>query len=361
MRNSIFGAPRMALGSLCAVFHRSSDTLSRPRSREGGLMLHRGSWSTVKNPWAIGLVLAASLVVSVVVWQALTEGGVPDPTARDLSPAAAVLNSGILVFREGLEAILVLAAITAGLLRTNGSYWRPIAVGSGIAFLASVASWFVVAAIIDAIPAPALDVQAATGLLAILVLLVVMNWFFHKVYWTGWIGLHHRRRQRVLERSGGLQSGVFFGLALLGFSAIYREGFEIVLFLQNLRLEVGSFPVLEGAVTGLFLTAIVAVLTFVAHRRIPYKKMLIATGVLLGAVLIVMVGEEVQEMQLAGWLPTTEVGVPLPDWAGIWFAVFPNVEGLVAQAVAALFVIGSYLVVERSKHRRRPVGEIGNA
>jgi len=324
-------------------------------------MLHRGSWSTVKNPWAIGLVLAASLVVSVVVWQALTEGGVPDPTSRDLSPAAAVLNSGILVFREGLEAILVLAAITAGLLRTDGSYWRPIAAGSGIAFLASVASWFVVVAIIDAIPAPALDVQAATGLLAILVLLVVMNWFFHKVYWTGWIGLHHRRRQRVLERSGGLQSGVFFGLALLGFSAIYREGFEIVLFLQNLRLEVGSFPVLEGAVTGLFLTAIVAVLTFVAHRRIPYKKMLIATGVLLGAVLIVMVGEEVQEMQLAGWLPTTEVGVPLPDWAGIWFAVFPNVEGLVAQAVAALFVIGSYLVVERSKHRRRPVSEIGNA
>ena len=324
-------------------------------------MLHQGSWSTVKNPWAIGLVLAASLVVSVVVWQALTEGGVPDPTARDLSPAAAVLNSGILVFREGLEAILVLAAITAGLLRTDGSYWRPIAAGSGIAFLASVASWFVVVAIIDAIPAPALDVQAATGLLAILVLLVVMNWFFHKVYWTGWIGLHHRRRQRVLERSGGLQSGVFFGLALLGFSAIYREGFEIVLFLQNLRLEVGSFPVLEGAATGLFLTAIVAVLTFVAHRRIPYKKMLIATGVLLGAVLIVMVGEEVQEMQLAGWLPTTEVGVPLPDWAGIWFAVFPNVEGLVAQAVAALFVIGSYLVVECSKHRRRPVGEIGNA
>src|SRR5215216_7798294 len=223
MRNSIFGAPRMALGSLCAVFHRSSDILSRPRSREGGLMLHRGSWSTVKNPWAIGLVLAASLVVSVVVWQALTEGGVPDPTARDLSPAAAVLNSGILVFREGLEAILVLAAITAGLLRADGSYWRPIAAGSGIAFLASVASWFVVVAIIDAIPAPALDVQAATGLLAILVLLVVMNWFFHKVYWTGWIGLHHRRRQTLMKEASNTR--LWWGLALLGFSSLYREGF----------------------------------------------------------------------------------------------------------------------------------------
>src|ERR687886_755894 len=294
-------------------------------------MLHRANWDS-KNPWIVGLALAGSLVVAVMFWQAIAEGGVPDPTAGDLSPTAAVLNSGILVFREGLEAVLVLAAIPAGLVRSSKSYWQPVATGSGVALLASVATWFVVVAMISAVPAPALDVQAATGLLAILVLLVVMNWFFHKVYWTGWIGLHNRRRQRVLERSGGAKSGAFLGLALLGFSAIYREGFEIVLFLQSLRLEVGSFPVLRGVAIGLFLTSIVAVLTFVAHRRIPYKKLLIATRVLLGILLVVMVGEEVQEMQLAGWLPTTEVGVPLPDWMGIWFAAFPNVEGLVAQA-----------------------------
>jgi high-affinity iron transporter len=312
--------------------------------------------SAIKNPWAIGLALAASLVIAVMVWQAMAEGGVPDPTARHLSPAAALLNSGILVFREGLEAILVLAAITAGLLRSNGSYWRPVAAGSGVAFLATVVTWFVVVAIISAVPTPALDVQAATGLLAILVLLVIMNWFFHKVYWSGWIGFHHRRRQQVLESSGGLKSGAFLGLALLGFSAIYREGFEIVLFLQSLRLEVGSFPVLQGAAIGLFLTSIVAVLTFIAHRHIPYKKLLVVTGVLLGVVLVVMVGEEVQEMQLAGWLRTTDIGVPLPGWMGIWFAAFPNVEGLVAQVAAALFVIGSYLIVERKKRARRQVG-----
>src|SRR5215207_6958924 len=175
-------------------------------------MLHRGSWRNSTNPWAIGLALAASLVLVVMVWQAITQSGAPDPTTPDLSPGAAVLSSGILVFREGLEAILVLAAITAGLVRSDKSYWRPVATGSGVAFLATIVTWFVVVAVISAINAPALDVQAATGLLAILVLLVVMNWFFHKVYWTGWIGLHHRRRKRVLERSGGLQSGAFFGL-----------------------------------------------------------------------------------------------------------------------------------------------------
>jgi high-affinity iron transporter len=73
-----------------------------------------------------------------------------------------------------------------------------------------------------------------------------------------------------------------------------------------------------------------------------------------------MVGEEVQEMQLASWLPTTEVGVSLPDWLGTWFAIFPNVEGLVAQAGAALGVIGSYLVVERKKRSRRLASETAN-
>ena len=324
-------------------------------------MPHRGSrWLSFVNPWTIGLVLGASLVLVVMVWQAVMQSGAPDPTVPDLSPGAAVLSSGILVFREGLEAILVLAAITAGLVRSDKSYWRPVATGSGVAFLATVVTWFVVVATVSAVDAPALDVQAATGLIAILVLLVVMNWFFHKVYWTGWIGLHHLRRQQVLERSNGAQSGAFFGLALLGFSAVYREGFEIVLFLQNLRLEVGSFPVFQGAAVGLLLILIVAVLTFVAHRRIPYKKMLIATGVLLGVVLVVMVGEEVQEMQLAGWLPTTEVGVSLPEWLGTWFAVFPNVEGLMAQTGAALFVIGSYLVVEPNKRSRRQVSATAN-
>ena len=71
--------------------------------------------------------------------------------------------------------------------------------------------------------------------------------------------------------------------------------------------------------------------------------MLVATGVLLGVVLLVMVGESVQELQLAGWLPAHGLGVALPGWVGLWFALFPTVEGVVAQAVAAALVLGSYV------------------
>jgi high-affinity iron transporter len=79
--------------------------------------------------------------------------------------------------------------------------------------------------------------------------------------------------------------------------------------------------------------------------------MLVATGVLLGFVLLVMVGESIQELQLAGWLPTTPIGVTFPGFVNLWFATFPTVEGLVAQAVAAALVIGSYFLAEHVRVR----------
>jgi high-affinity iron transporter len=103
------------------------------------------------------------------------------------------------------------------------------------------------------------------------------------------------------------------------------------------------------------LTALVGGVTFFAHRHLPYKRMLVLTGVMLGVVLIVMVGESIQEMQLAGWLPETTVALSIPGWVGLWFAVFPTVEGLVAQALAAALVLGSYFGAEywRVKRPRR--------
>jgi high-affinity iron transporter len=101
--------------------------------------------------------------------------------------------------------------------------------------------------------------------------------------------------------------------------------------------------VLEGVALGGLFTAAVGVLTFVLHQRLPYKKLLIATGAMLVVVLFVMVGEEVNEMQLAGWIPTTSIGVDIPGWAGQWFSLFPNVETIVAQASAVTVVLGSYV------------------
>ena len=61
-----------------------------------------------------------------------------------------------------------------------------------------------------------------------------MNWFFHKVYWTGWITHHNRKKKELTENPNRTQSAIFRGLMLIGFTSVYREGFEVVLFLQTL-------------------------------------------------------------------------------------------------------------------------------
>ncbi len=240
----------------------------------------------------------------------------------------------------------MLAAVTASFLGANKLYRRPVVAGGAGAIAASIATWFAVIWLIGQFHGGEFDVQAATGLPALIVLLIVMNWFFHKVYWTGWISNHHKRRRRLLASAepGTNQRRMLLGLALLGFTSVYREGFEIVIFLQNLRELYGSSVVLEGVAIGVLFTAAAGVLTFALHQRLPYKRLLVITGVMLLFVLVVSVGEQVNEMQLAGWIGTSEITwLHIPAWMGTWFSLFNNWETFIGQAIALLLVLGSYV------------------
>jgi high-affinity iron transporter len=295
--------------------------------------------------------IAGLLIAAILIWQGWSATGNPDPLAPHNDATVRILDIAVLVFREGLECVLVLAAVMANMGGARQKYQRPVIAGAGIAFVAALLTWRVAVGLIDDLTekVSALVIQAATGLLAVLVLLVVMNWFFHKVYWTGWISMHTTKKRELLqhvENVGPSSARWWWGFGLLGFTSLYREGFEVVLFLQSYRLKVGARPVFYGVLGGLVCTGIVAVLTFIAHRRLPYRRMLVLTGILLGGVLLVMVGEQAQEMQLAHWLPTTELPRLtnlIPSWMGLWFSVFPTVETLAAQFLALLLVLGSYI------------------
>jgi high-affinity iron transporter len=317
-----------------------------------------------------GVVLAVAVLAVIFGWHA--QGGTTDPTASGahrLGGTTVVIDSAILVFREGLECILVLAAITASLRGANTLYRRPIAAGGAVGLGAGVLTWFVVVWFISLFSGSELTIQAATGIPAIIVLLIVMNWFFHKVYWTGWISSHNKRRRSLFSAADGEANKrrMLLGLALLGFSSVYRESFEIVIFLQGLREVYGSSVVLEGVALGLLFTAAVGVLTFVMHARLPYKKLLIITGALLLLVLLVQVGEEVNEMQLAGWIGWGHISwLSLPGWMGTWFSLFNNWPTFLGQFLAIAIVLGSYagaqyLRVWRPRRRGEPVARFGEA
>src|ERR1700720_3944970 len=298
----------------------------------------------MKAALRIGIFAAAVFVFAMIVWQGVTAHGAPDPMRPDTSPTVAFLDIGVLVFREGLECILVLAAITASMTGAKRAHRKPVAAGAGVAFVATLITWVIAVRIVDSLSdnMRALDLQAATGLLAVVVLLIIMNWFFHKIYWGGWIRAHNRRRKHLLENGHGSEvakRSLLWGLILLGFTSLYREGFEVVLFLQSYNLRFGGGVVFQGALLGIALSAIVAMLTFVLQQKLPYRKMLITTGVLLGVVLLVMVGAKAKAMELAHWIPTTEISSLknyMPPWMGLWFAVFPTTETLIAQFIAAV-------------------------
>jgi high-affinity iron transporter len=306
-------------------------------------------------------IFAAVLVATVVGGLVYASQGTPDPTdARGPEPHAVVVaNAAIIVFREGLEAVLILAAVTAPLLGANRRLRRPVMGGVAVAFGATVATWFLAQAVLSQFTQYGDRLQAVTGLLAIAVLLVIMNWFFHKVYWTRWIGSRNAQRKQVLARGAeaGFVGAQVLGLLALGFTSVYREGFEVVLFLQSLQLKAGTPAVLEGVGIGLAGTAAVGIATFLLQQKLPYKRMLVVTGVLLGVVLVVMVGGSARTLQDVGWLSTTPLGVRFPDWWARWFELVPTWETVGAQALAALLVVGSYFLAEqirvRAPRRRR--------
>jgi high-affinity iron transporter len=269
------------------------------------------------------------------------------------APGAVVGNAAVIVFREGLEAVLILASLIAS-LRTaqTKKYRRPIFIGGLLALFASGLTWVVANSILMALARYGEKLEAVVGIIAIGVLLLITNWFFHKTYWTGWMANFHQRKNEII--SGTMAFGTFMALITLGFTSIYREGFETVLFLQSLVLETSVSIVIQGVVIGLLATFAVGAITFTLQAKLPYKKMLIITGIFIAVVLVSMVGKTVFAMQAVGWLPITPItGVWFPYWVGQWFGLYATWQGIILQIASAVFVIGSYFLAEYQNKAKR--------
>ncbi len=268
-----------------------------------------------------------------------------------------VTNAALIVFREGLEAVLILAAITASMLGTRRPLRKPVLRGALLALPASALLFVLSVLVLDSLSQYGEKLEAIVGLVAIAVLLLVLNWFFHRVYWTEWIAGHRKRSQAIAAAGAG--GATMLGLYLLGFTSVFREGFETVLFLQALQLEAGTGIVLAGVSLGLAATAVVGAATFALERKLPYKRLLIVTGAMISLVLVVMVGNTMRTLQGVGWVSITPIDVDLPLWMGTWLGVFPTWETIGAQVGALGFVIGSYYLAEwvRKRHVRRAARE----
>ncbi len=115
----------------------------------------------------------------------------------------------------------------------------------------------------------------------------------------------------------------------VGFMTIFREGFETTLFMQSLILEAGMKAVSFGLLIGFLLIGTLGVAVFAIGAKLPYRKMLVVTGVLVIFVLFTFLGSTTRLFQTVGWLPVHPIpGLELPSWMGVWLGLYPTWEGI---------------------------------
>ena len=264
--------------------------------------------------------------------------------------AAVIFNAATIVFREGLEAILILASLLASMIGGNQRFKRPLFVGAMGALLAS-AALFVARSFRPALAGPVRRAGRSDRLAG-----------RHRrpppghelVLPQGLLDPLDRQASHQRRVLIGGAAGQVLGLVVLGFTSVFREGAETVLFLQALVLDAGTLVVVEGTLLGLAATAVVGVLTFVLQTKLPHKKMLIVTGVMIAVVLVTMVGHTVHVLQVVGWAPISPItDMELPYWAGVWFGVYGTWQGLIAQ-VAALCLRHRQLLRGRARPGAQP-------
>jgi high-affinity iron transporter len=260
-----------------------------------------------------------------------------------LSPTAAAISAAIIVLREGLEAVVILAALLAGMRGVeNRTVRRQIGTGAWSALGTSAILFVASQRILKGLSRYGEMLEAVISVLAVLILLLVTNWVFHKYYWTGW-------NSRLRDMSKSARNNSLEGIAMIGvgFMTIFREGFETTLFMQSLILEAGIKPVAEGLLMGGGLIAAMGVMIFKLGAKLPYRKMLVYTGILVVFILYTFLGSTVRLFQTVGWLPIHPIsGLRLPVWMGQWLGIYPTWEGVIIPMMAFAYVGGAWLWVK---------------
>jgi len=262
--------------------------------------------------------------------------GMPAMVARTAPVAGwweAFLQSFLIILREGLEAILVIGAIVALLVKTgHREKLRAIWVGVGAALVASAALAVVLRTVLAAVPASREVIEGATMLLAVVVLFSVSYWLVSKVEAAKWQAFI---KEKV---SGAMRQGGARPLAFVAFLAVFREGAETALFYQALFRDGAQvmLPLVAGIVAGAVVLAVLFTGFYKFGVKIPLRPFFGATSALLYYMAFVFMGKGLRELQEGNVLPITTVrGVPSVEALGI----YPSLETLAGQGVLlALFI-----------------------
>ena len=248
-------------------------------------------------------------------------------------------NSFAIIVREGLEAVLLIAALLAYLsaVGAQAKHRRQLWAGVTAGVLASVGTWVLAVTLVPISGANRELLEGVTALVAVAVLLYVANWLFQKTYIHDW-------KNYLREHVGGaISSGSSLAMAGLAFAAVYREGFETVLFYQALSFDAGFGPILAGFIPGTILIVALGIGIIRMNAKLPLKTVFGWTNAVLMYLAFVFLGKGIYNLQEAGLFSVTTL--PLPDHPALrqLFGLYPVVQTVVAQALFLVLIACTYM------------------
>jgi high-affinity iron transporter len=261
---------------------------------------------------------------------------------------SAFFQSFLIILREGFEAILVIGAIVAFLIKTGNrdrlhSIWMGIIAGLAASALMAV----IMVTVLSHLPTSREVVEGVTMLIAVAVLFSVSYWLISKVEAAKWQKFIRGKVSTALDHGGGK------ALVLVAFLAVFREGAETALFYLALFSEGGNvaIPLTLGIVVGFGALAVIFTLFYKFGVRIPMRPFFTVTSVLLYYMAFVFIGKGIRELQEGNVIGITVLpGMPSVPSMGI----FPSMETLVAQGILLLLFVFMVVRTFIPESRQKP-------
>jgi high-affinity iron transporter len=267
------------------------------------------------------------------------------------SPMSLFVSSFFLLVREGFEAILIVAALMTFLTKAGApERRRDVGLGAWLAVGASLLTWALVELLFQVTPGQRETIEGLTMLLAAAVLFYVSYWLLSKIEAAKWTAFVRGKMQSALSSGSGL------ALSAVAFLAVYREGFETILFYKALFTSAGpagGLPVVGGVLAGIVGLVIVYVAINQLGLRVAMKPFFAVTGAMLYYMAFVFSGKGIAELQEARIMPMTVIeGAPRVPVLG----VYPTLESLLVQGLLVALALIALAWTMRSK-ASRPEGE----
>jgi len=267
-----------------------------------------------------------------------------DETA--LSGKTAFFSSLVILLREGLEALLVVAALAAFLVKTgrrDGLVY--LYAGVAGAFVLGALTWIASNTVIDISGAQRELTEGLAALFAAVVLFSVGFWMHTRSSAAQWKVFIESSMKKHLGR------GTLWGLAGLSFIAVYREIFEVVLFYQALWMQSaadGRHMIFIGLIVASVLLVVLAWLILRYSTRLPLRQFFVVSGIFMFVLAFIFTGKGIAALQEAGKIPLNPVNIPGIEVLGI----YPNMEVIIMQL---LLIAAAAFMLYRSESGKKKV------